>query len=293
MKKLLWISFSLFLTLGCSSTARNKGNLNIYSVAQDAKIGAQFTAQVKKEMPMLYDEKLIDYMDGLGQKIVNQFPEDKLFEYHFHVVKEPDLNAFTVGGGYVFVYLGLLHLVETEAELAMVVGHEIGHVVFRHVTESLTKAQGFSCCLAVGASAVGLGQTEAELINLFGQTGMLYFGRAAELESDRFGVEALHAAGFDLKYAPSFFEKLLNIQKFKPGLLDKLLSTHPPLKDRIAQANEEVKKYTPKPNVVVSSQAFKDMKEHLQKYPNKYKKSELRQQYIAYLMRHLHDDPHP
>ncbi len=279
--------------MGCSSTGRNKGNLNIYSVSQDAKIGAQFTAQIKKEMPMLYDEQLTDYLDSLGQKIVAQFPDDKLFDYHFHIVKEADLNAFTVGGGYVFIYLGLLHLVETEAELAMVVGHEIGHVVFRHVTESLTKQQGFSCCLSIGSAAIGLGQTEAELINLFGQTGMLYFGRAAELEADKFGVEALQVSGFDLKYAPTFFEKLLQIQKFKPGLLDKLLSTHPPLKDRIKQANEEIKKYTSKKDAVVSSPAFTTMKEHLQKYPNKYKKSELQQHYIAYLMRHLHDDPLP
>ncbi len=289
MKKLSAFGLILFLVMGCSSTPRNKGDLNIYSVNQDIKIAATFAEQIKKDMPMLYDEKLTGYLESLGEKIVQKFPEEIPTEYHFHLIKDSEVNAFTTGLGQLFVYLGLLHIVETEAELAMVIGHEMGHGVFRHVTESLTKQQGFSCCLTIGASALGLGQTEAELINLFGQTGLLYFGRKAELEADRFGVEAMYKANFDLKYAPMLFEHLMQLQKTKPGLLDKLLSTHPPPKDRIPQAQQEAAKYEQKAGAVVSSDAFKEMKQQLEKYPNKYKKSELRDQLLAFLIRHSPD----
>ncbi|HBQ21799.1 MAG: hypothetical protein A2Z91_04675 [Deltaproteobacteria bacterium GWA2_38_16] len=289
MKK-QFLSFFGFLFLsififGCGGEGRNKGDVNIYSVNQDAKLGAHWAAQVQQMMPILFDEKLMDYVNGIGQKLITTFP-DRMFDYHFKIVKDPQINAFALPGGYIFVNLGLLQVVDEEAELAMVLGHESGHVVFRHGTEQLTKAQGFSCCLAIGAAAVGLGQTEVDVINLFGETGLLFYGRKAELEADRFGVEALYNANYDFSFAHTFFEKLLKIEKRQPTLMEKLLSTHPPTKDRIAQAIAETKKYTQKPNPVKSTPSFQEMKKILEKYPNKYKVSELKKQYRAYLARH-------
>lgn len=273
--------------IGCATSGRNEDDLNIYSTNQDAKLGAYWSTQVQKMMPLLFDESLLGYVNAIGQRLVSQFP-DRLFDYRFKIVKDPQVNAFALPGGFVYVNLGLLQVVEQEAELAMVIGHEIGHVVLRHGTEQLTKAQGFSCCLAIGAQYAGLSQTQVEVINLFGQTGLLYYGRSAELEADRFGVEALFKSNYNLLYAPSFFEKLLKIQKGKPNLLEKLLSTHPPSEDRIAQTKEESKKYTQKAQTITSTPAFKEMKQILEKYPNKWKESELKQQYLSYLIRHRH-----
>ena len=280
-------SVAIFIgAFGCATSGRNKGEINIYSVATDAKLGAHWVDYVHKQMPMLFDERLVNYVDQLGQKIVALFPEDALFKYRFEVVKDPQVNAFALPGGYIFVNLGLLQVVETEAELASVLGHEMGHVVFRHGTEQLTKAQGWSCCLSIGAAALGLGPTSVDVINLFGQTGLLYYGRTAELEADTFGIESLYKANYDITYSARFFETLQKIQKGKPSLLDKLLSTHPLPKDRIKHAKNEAKKYPTQKNPIVSTPSFKTMKQILEKYPNQYKKSELRKQLHSYYLEH-------
>lgn len=279
-----------FVISACGTSGRNKGDLNVYSVNQDAKIGAYWSAYVHKEMPMLFDDRLTTFIDTLGQKIVSKFPDDRLFDYQFKIIKDPQINAFALPGGYIFINLGLLHAVEEEAQLAAVLGHEMGHVVYRHGTEQLTKAQGWNCCLSLGAAALGLGSTEIEVINLFGQTGLLYYGRGAELEADRFGMEALYKTHYDINHMNRLFEIFLSIQKGKPNLLDKLLSTHPSPEERIKQANEEMKKYKQVPPVTISTPAFRTMKQILEKYPNKYKKSELENQWMAYLSRHLHDN---
>ncbi|OGQ16632.1 MAG: hypothetical protein A3B70_07790 [Deltaproteobacteria bacterium RIFCSPHIGHO2_02_FULL_40_11] len=280
------LCFVTLLTLAaCATSGRNEGDINMYSVAGDAKLGQYWSTQVPKMMPLLFDDHLRSYVDSLGQKIVHKF-EDRMFDYHFNVVKDAQVNAFAIPGGYLYVNLGLLQVVEQEAELAMVMGHEMGHVVLRHGTEQLTKAQGFSCCLSVTAQAVGLGQTEVEIINLFGQTGLLYYGRKAELEADKFGVEALYLSKYSLDYAHTFFEKLLAIQKHKPNLLEQMLSTHPKTQERIEDVRKEVQKYKPILNPTVSSEMFWEMKKLLQKYPNKYKQSELKQQFAAYKKRH-------
>lgn len=279
-----------FVFCACSTSGRNEGDLNVYSINQDAKIGAYWSAYVHKEMPILFDDRLTTFIDAIGQKIVSKFPDDRLFDYQFKIIKDPQVNAFALPGGYIFINLGLLQAVQEEAQLASVLGHEMGHVVYRHGTEQLTKAQGWNCCLSLGAAAIGLGSTTIEVINLFGQTGLLYYGRGAELEADRFGMEALYKINYDVRHMARFFEILFSLQKGKPGLLDKLLSTHPPTEERIRQANEEMKKYKQIPPVTISTPAFREMKQVLEKYPNKYKKSALTQQFIAYLLRHLHDN---
>ena len=287
----LFIYLATLSIISCSSTGRNAGDINVYSTAQDAKLGAYWANYVQQKMPMLFDERLVTFVDSLGQKIVKQFPEDRLFDYQFKVIKDPQVNAFALPGGHIYVNLGLLQAVETEAELAGVLGHEAGHVVFRHGTEQLTKAQGWSCCLSIGSAALGLGSAEVDVINLFGQTGLLYYGRSAELEADQFGVEALHKSNYDVNYMANFFQILLKIQTGKPSLLDKMLSTHPPTEDRIKQAKEEVKKYPKQTHPVVSTPEFSEMKKTLEKYPNQYKKTELRQGLRAFLEKHSGNAP--
>ncbi|MBI4041652.1 MAG: M48 family metalloprotease [Deltaproteobacteria bacterium] len=285
--RILFVFLSLLFLTQCATSGRNKGDINMYSTGQDAKLGAYWASQIPKMMPLLFDERLLDFVNNLGQKIVHQFPEEeRLFDYHFKIVKDPQVNAFALPGGYIFVNLGLLQVVEEEAELAMVLGHEMGHVVYRHGTEQLTKAQGFSCCLAITANAVGLGQIQVELINLFGQTGLLFYGRKAELESDGFGVESLHRSHYDLSYAHTFFEKLQKIYKDKPNRLEKMLSTHPTPDVRIQEVKVAVQKYKADPNPIVSTPSFGEMKKVLQKYPSKHEQSQLINQYHAYLKQH-------
>src|SRR3989338_3944919 len=198
-QKKYFILFLISLTIGgCATSGRNSGQVNIYSLNAEARLGSYVASQVPSQFPILHDPELTEYTNSLGQKLVGSI-DDPLFDYQFRIIRSPQINAFALPGGYLYANLGLLHEAETEAELAGVLGHEIGHVVARHGTEQLTKAQGFSLCLAIGGAALGLTQTELELVNLFGQTGLLYYGRAAELEADRIGLEILYKTGYDQK----------------------------------------------------------------------------------------------
>lgn len=213
-------------------------------------------SQCSAESFMLKFEKEIgfsSYQQIVREKRVVTLPEDKskslysMFErltkssdryneikYSLTVVEDPEVNAYALPGGYVFVNTGLLDFAETEGELAGVIAHEIAHIDRKHGLNAVTRAVGFALVLQlvtnksdnpdrtaqVGALAIGLAQKG--------------YSRAAEYEADRYGVQFMTAAGYSKNDMISFFRKLE--QKYGSGsnfALLQLVSTHPPTSDRI------------------------------------------------------------
>src|SRR3989338_9195267 len=135
--------FSIFVVatlVGCA-TGRgiNEGQLNMYSTEQDKQIGKYYSSLVMQSYQPVYDYEMNAYIDNLGQKLVG-VAKDSLYEYQFRVLKTPEVNAFTVGGGYVYVTTGLVLHMPHEAGAAGMTAHEICHNLARHITERLTKA---------------------------------------------------------------------------------------------------------------------------------------------------------
>lgn len=213
-------------------------------------------SQCSAESFMLKFEKEIgfsSYQQIVREKRVVTLPEDKskslysMFErltkssdryneikYSLTVVEDPEVNAYALPGGYVFVNTGLLDFAETEGELAGVIAHEIAHIDRKHGLNAVTRAVGFALVLQlvtnksdnpdrtaqVGALAIGLAQKG--------------YSRAAEYEADRYGVQFMTAAGYSKNDMISLFRKLE--QKYGSGsnfALLQLVSTHPPTSDRI------------------------------------------------------------
>jgi predicted Zn-dependent protease len=143
-----------------------------------------------------YDDKLLqDYVDRIGQSLVANSDRPKL-EFTFTVIDSPDINAFATPGGYVYVNRGLLAYLDSEAELAGVIAHEIGHVTARHASrqksaKTTNTVVGFMAYVITGSSDL------AEASNIAGTTLVRGYGREHELEADSLGAEYMHKTGYD------------------------------------------------------------------------------------------------
>ena len=185
------------------------------------------------------DAELERYVEQVGQRVVKRSAAEKSgYQFDFHVLADPQtVNAFALPGGQVFITLGLLRRLGSEAELAAVLGHEVGHVVGRHGAEHLAKA-GLTQSL-VGAVAIGTYDPDdpnrsaqtAALAQAVGQLVNLRYGREDELESDALGVQFMAAAGYD----PRGMVHLMHILSEAGGGRGppEFFSTHPSPENRI------------------------------------------------------------
>ncbi|MBK9293826.1 MAG: M48 family metalloprotease [Oligoflexia bacterium] len=259
---------SLILLLIFLSACGSGTGINFYSYQQEEAMGAKYAVQVSKEMRIMNDATLNAYVKSLGARMVAQGIDNAPFEYKFHVVDSKEINAFAIPGGYLYVNLGLLKEADNEAELVGVLGHEIGHVVHRHGTKRMSDATLLQLAAVGAAKATGNdnGQYVGLGVMLFGQAGILKYGRNAELEADRTGVDILYRTGYDSVGIVSFFQKLQKIENEKGvrrGGLATLLSTHPPTHDRIEQANNYRGQFNRQNNARLNSPEFLKIKAYV------------------------------
>src|SRR5690606_34617638 len=140
------------------------------------------------------DQRLQAYVNEVGQRAAKASHRPEL-EYHFMVLDSEDINAFTTGGGYVYITRGIMNYLNSEAELAAVLGHEIGHITARHPVRQQSK----STLSNIGAAALGIFTGSADLAGLANYAGAALvsgYGRDQELEADRLGAEYLTKTGF-------------------------------------------------------------------------------------------------
>src|SRR5688572_7552361 len=115
--------------------------INLFSVRQDEELGRRAAADAERQLPMLRDGSVEGYVNAIVRRLAAAAPGPR-FEYRARVVNAPDLNAFALPGGFIYVNRGLIEAVRTEGELAGVLAHEMAHVAQRHGTSQVTKAYG-------------------------------------------------------------------------------------------------------------------------------------------------------
>jgi predicted Zn-dependent protease len=179
----------------------------------------------------------------IGQKLVREsFAAKSPYRFSFHVLADPrTVNAFALPGGPIFITEGLLRRLRSEAELAAVLGHEIGHVIARHSSEQLAKQQLTQGL--IGAAVVGTGDyTTAQIGQVVGGLINMRYGRDDELESDALGIRIVAEAGYDPRAMLSVMEMLA---KASGGSRQpEFFSTHPHPENRLARIREEIAKRT-------------------------------------------------
>jgi predicted Zn-dependent protease len=215
----------------------NKGQINFYSLQKEIAIGRQMASEVDRRQRFVSDPLIIEYLNRVTQNIV--INSDVAVPVIIKVIDSSDLNAFTLPGGYLYLYRGLIEAVDNEAELAAIIAHELAHLAARHSVEKASKRH----LLSLGIfPLIFLGGWSALLVNqgagLAFPINYYKFSRGAEKEADRLAAQYLWKTGYDPQGLINFFEKLQASEKKNPGVLQKILRSHPMKKDRI----EEIKK---------------------------------------------------
>jgi predicted Zn-dependent protease len=217
---------------------------------QEVALGLQAAPQVAEEFGGLHpDSSIQSSIEEIGEGIVaRSAARGSGYQYDFHVLRDPEtVNAFALPGGQVFITAALLQRLQDEAQLAGVLGHEIGHVVGRHSAEQLAKAQ--LTQVLVGAAGVAAssddsdGRQAAALAAVVGQLVNMRFGRKDELEADRFGLHFMSETGYD----PRALTEVMRILAESSGgsRRPEFLSTHPDPGNRAGEIESEIARLYP------------------------------------------------
>lgn len=184
------------LLAGCAhNPATGRTDFVMMSEQQELALGHSYNQQILKENPRYADEKLQAYVQQVGERVAKNSHRSNL-SYHFTVVDSPDINAFALPGGYIYIHRGLLAYLSSEAELAAVLGHEVGHVTARHSVQQQSQSTAWG--ILGQAVAIGTGvSAAADVTNVLGTAVVSGYGRDMELEADGLGAQYLARSGYD------------------------------------------------------------------------------------------------
>lgn len=279
------------LLAGCATTSNrhregdNKGQEAI-SVSQERQMTKEYLPKMYKEYPRHRNQYAQSYMQNLGRKIASANNlEGKPYNYNFTVVEAKMINAFALPAGEIFVTTPLIKQAKTEAELAGVVGHEIGHVKARHTAERIAASKretvksvlfGLGGAVLGGAAGYALGRKLCrkndkaclKRVALYGAAaggagGLLIQkfafmanSREDEMEADRIGFKTAMNAGFHSQYVGNFYAELLEMERrHKRGnaitaAFADALSTHPPSQERVDQQREMAREFAGRGKII-------------------------------------------
>lgn len=204
----------------------------------EISMGQKADKQVIAQYGLYQDKELQLYVNQIGQKLVSNLSNPEFNRYFFKVVDSSEVNAFALPGGYIYVTRGLLAMINSEAELAGVLGHEIGHVTNHHGAKQILRQVGAQILSIGGAIAnpKNAGQWLMISTSLF-NTINLGYGREAELESDAHGLMMAQKAGYNPRGVVEFLSNLRQQEILTGQVYHSFQATHPETKERIIRAS--------------------------------------------------------
>ncbi len=231
LRRLAAAGLALLLT-GCATL----------TVEEEEALGRELEREARRELRLLRDRVVNDYITDLGERLLAAAGPQP-FEYHFYVVEDEEINAFAMPAGGIYLNTETILAAGNVSELAGVMGHEIGHVVNRHIAENYNRARatGWAHQAAVIGAGIAGGSAAAGAANLLGgMSAMAFinsFGRDAERESDAFAAEILPRAGIDPEGTWTFFQTM----KAEGGPnVPQFLSSHPATDERLEAARARI-----------------------------------------------------
>ena len=223
---------------GCAvNPVTGQQDLVLLSEADEIALGRKTNQEVLKQYAVYDDPALQKYVQDIGSRLAANSHRNDLV-YRFTVLDSKEVNAFALPGGYIYITRGLMAYLKSEAELAAVLGHEIGHVTARHSVRQYSASQFANIGLLLGAAFIpGMNQASGQLAQLFGTALLRGYGREHELEADRLGAEYLARANYNpraiidvirvLKDQEIFERARASKEGREPRIYHGLFSTHP------------------------------------------------------------------
>ncbi|NBP05032.1 MAG: peptidase M48 [Bacteroidetes bacterium] len=235
-----FVKFSIFTALAVSligvfQACRDKdGSINIFTIQDDKDLGLQVVQELENDpniqvldsatYPAAYK-----YLYNLRDSILvhNELNYEAEFPWRIRIIKDDTtLNAFCAPGGYIYFYTALIKYLESEDQLAGVMGHEMAHADMRHSTDALTRQYGLGVLFDIV-----FGKNKGQLVRVAAQIKMLQYSRENESQSDMYSVTWLYPTAYNAKGAAGFFQKL--IDQGQSGGAPQWLSTHPNPDNRV------------------------------------------------------------
>ena len=255
--------------VGCSTNpVTGRQDFVTMSEAQEIRLGNRYHTEIIKQYPLYDNPELQAYISDIGNRLAVNSHRSHL-DFSFYLVDSPQVNAFAVPGGHIYITRGIMAYMQDEAQLAGVIGHEIGHVTARHSVRQSAQSQLSS--LLTAAVAIGTGSQEvAQLSTTLGGALVSGYGRKHELESDRLGAEYLAKSGYDsrkmievvgiLKDQELASRERALAEGKQPSSYHGLFATHPRNDTRLKQVVSEAEKYqTPQKNITNSDKFMRLM----------------------------------
>ena len=222
--------------------------------SQEIALGKREDGNVRKQFGVYDDPALQQYVSEIGERLAKSSHRPQL-KYQFLVVDSPEINAFALPGGYIYITRGIIAYFNSEAELAGVLGHELGHVTARHSVQQISTAQAAN----IGVNILGIfvpqarGAVGSNLINILGGALLSGYGREHELEADRLGAEYLARTAYDpqamikvvgvLKNQELFDAEVAKAEGREPRAYHGLFASHPDNDTRLQQVVGEAKRF--------------------------------------------------
>jgi predicted Zn-dependent protease len=243
----------------------NKGNMSFYSLDREVGIGRQLAMEIDQSSPLVTDPAINEFVNRIAQNIV--LHSDAKIPFTIKVIDSPEVNAFALPGGFLYVNRGLLEAAENEAEVAGVLAHEIAHVTARHGIEQASKGELLSyASLPLIFLGGWSGYILQQIADIAVPLTFLKFSRNAESEADRLGAQYMWATGYDPNALISFFEKLQSRQgngRRQGGGIAKVFSTHPLTADRITKVRKLIDQFPDRGEYQLSSSDFAGIRSRL------------------------------
>jgi predicted Zn-dependent protease len=244
-----------------------KPGVDLFSTRDDIEIGLRNARGAEKELPMLDDSRVNDYLDALGKRLATHAPGYP-FPYRFRCVNDESVNAFALPGGFIYVDRGVIEAADDEAQLAGVLAHEIAHVALRHGTHQATKAYLSEMPFSAASSLFGpMSGAVTQLSSGFAVDSILLkYSRASETQADVLGTQIVYDSGYDPRALAQFFE-IVEDETKRPHRVT-FFENHPNPDHRIDRIMHEVDRLGgPAPNYVSNSDDFQDIRRYLRAMP--------------------------
>lgn len=219
--------------------ARSRGALPLQEELAFAEMAHR---EIAKQYRFVNDPVIVDYVNRVGRRVAEVSGRPNL-PYQFYVVENDQINAFTPGGGRIYIHTGLLKQATTEGQVAAVLAHEVGHNVGYHLSATLRRAQTTGILVGIAGAILGNGTAGslAQLgIALVANGTMFKRSRDQEREADFLGLYDMYNAGYNTDEMNNMFRLLGSLMQRNPGVFDKIFASHPPPSERLQNTQREI-----------------------------------------------------
>jgi predicted Zn-dependent protease len=245
---------------------RKVAHKSMISTEKEIAMGKKYAMEIDRSARIISDPVVNEYINRVAQNVARN--SDLTIPLTVKVLDSPEINAFALPGGFLYVNSGLIMAADEEDQIAGVMAHEIAHVAARHWASQMTKMTilqyaTIPLIFIPMSYPVYLGMAQA--MNYGIPVAFLKFNRSSEAEADYLGLQYMYKAGYDPSSYPAFFGKVMEEERRSPGSVPSVFADHPPTPDRIIKCEQEIQRILPEKNeYLVSTSEFNDVKSRLQ-----------------------------